>query len=132
MSNVKEMSEKDVREWIRECIKVIPDFIDCRYEEQKYLYDNITGVMKIFNACVTNIVISSKGLDILATRYYAYLLTIYNIESSLYMMCLAYLNEFYDELISTLENNQLFESASNLYKLVNTLTFDITDPSDKN
>lgn len=99
--------------------KVIPYFIDTTNRDDKKIYDIIYYIISLFKECCVDVILDKKYLDELSTIYYTNLIVIYNLKTDITDESLEYISNIYDQLMIDLQESELYESASNLYKVVN-------------
>lgn len=96
----------------------IPSFVVQREEKHKENYDLIVAIIDLFNECLTTVFLSDKAIINLNIKYYTHLLDMYNIDKKLYRLSTGYLKEVYEYILHVLDQEELFESSSNLFKMI--------------
>lgn len=121
------MTRKETKEKIQAYIKLIPPFIEMANEDHYMIYQNIKRIFKLYNIAIINYMFSNQEIEELNTDYYHSLLNIWNADKKIYPQVAEYIGDLYENILEELEYENEYESAYNLYHLVNLGT--VIDPN---
>ncbi len=110
--------ERIVKNRVNSLMKIIPEFIDTKFEESYIVYNNIVDILVLFNVCINDNFLSKNKIEELATKYYSHLLSIYNTDKCLYTLSVNYIVEVGNEINEYLCEYEMYESMDNISKMI--------------
>ena len=112
-------SEKILRDNIINFSKRIPEFIDTKDKIHNMMYNDMYKIFELISRCVDSSILSDDDINVLSIDIYSLLLRMFNCDKDVYRMCVDYIMNLYEEVMKISKDEELYETANNLYKVIN-------------
>jgi len=99
--------------------QIIPEFVNTKNELDHKCYKLLVQSIGVIKLCLRGYFLDDTTLSTLQTDYYTIFIKMYNIDIELFQMLSDYNSIFLQNLIKLLEEEEYYEAASNISKLIN-------------